>query len=96
MKRLVVDPAEQTNVGRIDYFLRQNFDYPSGTFDGVLLWDSLQFMSPALLNEVVERLYDVMAPKSYLLAFFTGKGARHGGAVVWFPDRRQQDHCPVG
>jgi hypothetical protein len=68
-----LDPAEQTNVGRIDYFLRQNFDYPSGTFDGVLLWDSLQFMSPALLNEVVERLYDVMTPKSYLLAFFTAK-----------------------
>jgi len=68
-----LDPAEQTNVSRIDYFLRQNFDYPSGTFDGVLLWDSLQFMSPALLNEVVERLYDVMRPKSYLLAFFTAK-----------------------
>jgi hypothetical protein len=28
-------------------------------------------MSPALLNSVVERLYDVMKPKSYLLAFFT-------------------------
>lgn len=68
-----VDPAEQTNVGRIDYFLRQNFDYPSGTLDGVLLWDSLQFMAPALLNEVVDRLYDVMTPKSYLLAFFTAK-----------------------
>ncbi len=65
------DPAEQTNVSRIDYFLRQNFDYPAGTFDGVLLWDSLQFMSPALLNAVIERLYDVMKPKSYLLAFFT-------------------------
>jgi hypothetical protein len=37
----------------------------------VLLWDSLQFMSPALLNATVERLYDVMRPISYLLAFFT-------------------------
>ncbi len=68
-----LDPAEQTNVSRIEYFLRQNFDYPPGTFDGVLLWDALQFMSPALLNEVVERLYDVMKPKSYLLAFFTAR-----------------------
>lgn len=65
------DLVEQTNVSRIEYFLRQNFDYPAGTFDGVLLWDALQFMSPALLNAVVERLYDVMKPKSYLLAFFT-------------------------
>jgi hypothetical protein len=68
-----LDPAEQTNVSQIDYFLRQNFDYPSKTFDGVLLWDSLQFMSPALLNAAVERLYDVMKPNSYLLAFFTAK-----------------------
>jgi hypothetical protein len=68
-----LDPSEQTNVSRIEYFLRQNFDYPSDTFDGVLLWDSLQFMSPALLNAVVERLYNVMKPNAYLLAFFTAK-----------------------
>jgi hypothetical protein len=65
------DLTEQTNPSRIDYFLRQNFAYPPETLDGVLLWDSLQFMSPALLNATVERLYDVMRPKSYLLAFFT-------------------------
>ena len=65
------DPAEQTNVSRIEFFLKQNFDYPPDTLDGVLLWDALQFMSPALLNAVVERLYEVMRPKSYLLAFFT-------------------------
>jgi hypothetical protein len=65
------DPTEQLNPSRIDYFLQQNFAYPPETLDGVLLWDSLQFMSPALLNATVERLYDVMRPKSYLLAFFT-------------------------
>jgi hypothetical protein len=65
------DPAEQTNPSRIDYFLRTNFDYQPDTFDGALLWDSLQFMGPALLNATVERLYEVMRPKSYLLAFFT-------------------------
>jgi hypothetical protein len=66
-----LDLTEQTNPSRIDYFLRQNFEYPPETLDGVLLWDTLQFMSPALLNATVERLYDVMRPKSYLLAFFT-------------------------
>lgn len=65
------DPAEQTNASRIDYFLRTNFDYKPDTFDGALLWDSLQFMGPALLNATVERLYEVMRPKSYQLAFFT-------------------------
>jgi hypothetical protein len=65
------DLAEQTNPSRIEYFLRQNFAYSPETLDGVLLWDSLQFMTPALLNATVERLYEVMRPKSYLLAFFT-------------------------
>jgi hypothetical protein len=65
------DLAEQTNPSRIEYFLKQNFDYQPDTLDGVLLWDSLQFMSPPLLNATVERLYEVMRPKSYLLAFFT-------------------------
>jgi len=65
------NPAEQTNPGRIEYFLKSNFDFPPNTFDGVLLWDSLQFMGPALLTATVERLYEVMRPKAYLLAFFT-------------------------
>jgi hypothetical protein len=65
------EPAGQTNPGRIEYFLRSNFDYPPDTFDGILLWDSLQFMGPALLNATVERLAEIMRPKSYLLAFFT-------------------------
>lgn len=65
------DPAEQTNPSRIEYFLKSNFDYPPDTLDGVLLWDSLQFMGPALLAATVDRLFEVMRPKSYLLAFFT-------------------------
>jgi hypothetical protein len=65
------DLAAQTNPGRIEYFLAQNFDYPPETFDGVLMWDSLQFMGPALLSATVERLYQVMKPNAYLLAFFT-------------------------
>ena len=65
------DMANQTNPGQIESFLKQNFDYPPATFDGVLLWDALQFMSPPLLAATVDRLYDVMRPGAYLLAFFT-------------------------
>src|SRR5271169_1787963 len=72
-----LDLTEQTNPSRIEFFLRQNFEYPRETLDGVLLWDALQFMSPALLNATVDRLYDVMRPKSYLLAFFTATERVH-------------------
>jgi hypothetical protein len=65
------DPASQNNPRLIESFLKAHFDYPPASFDGVLLWDSLQFMGPALLTATVDRLAEVMRPKSYLLAFFT-------------------------
>lgn len=61
---------EQANGPLIDSFLRQNLEYPDETFDGVLLWDTLQYMSPALLTATVDELYRVTRPGSYLLGFF--------------------------
>ncbi len=62
--------VEQSNPGRIDYFLRQAFDYPEGHFDGVLIWDVLEYLGPALLTAVVERMHTIVRPRSYMLAFF--------------------------
>jgi 2-polyprenyl-3-methyl-5-hydroxy-6-metoxy-1,4-benzoquinol methylase len=62
--------ADQSNAGRIDYFLRQALEYPEGHFDGVLIWDVLEYLAPALLTAVVERLHKIVRPKSYMLAFF--------------------------
>jgi 2-polyprenyl-3-methyl-5-hydroxy-6-metoxy-1,4-benzoquinol methylase len=64
------DNVEQLNPGRIDYFLRQSLDYPEGHFDGVLIWDVLEYLQPALLTAVVERMHTIVRPKSYMLAFF--------------------------
>ncbi len=61
---------EQANPGLIESFLQQNLDFPDNTFDGVLLWDSLQYMSPALLTATLDELYRVSRPQSYLLGFF--------------------------
>ena len=66
----VEDTVDQSNPGQIDYFLRQALDYPEGQFDGVLIWDSLEYLAPALLAAVVERLHKIVRPKSYMLAFF--------------------------
>jgi len=62
--------ADQANPGRIDYFLRQTLDYPAHHFDGILVWDVLEYLAPPLLAAVVERLHKVVRPGSYLLAFF--------------------------
>jgi hypothetical protein len=61
---------DQSNPGRIDYFLRQTLDHPPAHFDGVLIWDVLEYLSPALLNAVIERVHRIVRPKSYMLAFF--------------------------
>jgi hypothetical protein len=50
--------------------LQLTLDFPPESFDGVLLWDVLEFLPPPLLTAAVGRLYQVTKPGSYLLAFF--------------------------
>jgi hypothetical protein len=64
------DAADQSNAGRIDYFLRRSLEYPDEQFDGVLAWDALEYMEPALLAATADRLWRVLKPKGYLLAIF--------------------------
>jgi hypothetical protein len=64
------DAGSQSNPGQIEFFLRQTLDYPEAHFDGVLIWDTLEYLSPALLAAVVARLRKIVRPKSYMLAFF--------------------------
>lgn len=66
----VENTVDQSNPGQIEYFLKQALDYPEGHFDGVLVWDTLEYLAPALLTAVIERLSAIVRPKSYMLAFF--------------------------
>jgi hypothetical protein len=61
---------DQANPGQIDGFLHQALNYEPLHFDGVLIWDLLEYLDPALLAAVVERLHKIVRPKSYMLAFF--------------------------
>jgi hypothetical protein len=60
----------QANPQLVDQFLQENLGFPYDSFDGALLWDSLQFLSPHLLQITVDRLFDTIRPDSYMLAFF--------------------------
>jgi 2-polyprenyl-3-methyl-5-hydroxy-6-metoxy-1,4-benzoquinol methylase len=62
--------VDQSNPGRIDYFLQQALDYQDGQFDGVLIWDSLEYLAPPLLAAVTDRLRKIARPDGYMLAFF--------------------------
>ncbi len=61
---------EQSHPDGIESFLNQNLAFPDASFDGVLLWDTLQYISPALLAATISELYRVTRPGSYMLAFF--------------------------
>ncbi len=61
---------DQTNASRIDQFLRQTLNFENERFDGVLVWDVLQYMTPTLLAATLERLRTIVRPQSYLLTYF--------------------------
>lgn len=62
--------ANQSDPSRVDDFLRQTLEFPDGHFDGALVWDTLQFLAPPLLQLTIQRLYRILRPKASLLAFF--------------------------
>jgi hypothetical protein len=64
------DAGDQANQGRIDQFLRQTLNFENEQFDGVLVWDVLQYMTPALLTATLDRLRTIVRPHAYLLAYF--------------------------
>jgi hypothetical protein len=62
--------TNQADPERARVFLRESLEYPEQSFDGALIWDTLQFLAPPLLDDTVDRLFHVLRPGSFLLAFF--------------------------
>jgi hypothetical protein len=54
----------------VDQFVSENLQFEPDSFDGALVWDALQFLSPHLLQLTVDRLYETLKPDASLLAFF--------------------------
>ena len=51
-------------------FLEQTLTFPDETFDGALIWDTLQFLVPPVLDDMVAKLLRVMRPGALILCFF--------------------------
>jgi hypothetical protein len=62
--------GEESNPMLAEGFLRENLSFPEARFDGVLLWDALEFLPAPVLKATIERLFKIAKPGSYLLAFF--------------------------
>ena len=62
--------ANQADPQRATAFLEETLAFADQSFDGALLWDTLQFLAPSLLEQTVEHLFRVLRPGASLLAFF--------------------------
>ncbi len=62
--------SNQADPQRAAAFLEETLAFDDQTFDGALLWDTLQFLAPPLLEQTVEHLSRVLRPGASLLAFF--------------------------
>jgi hypothetical protein len=51
-------------------FLETTLTFPDAHFDGALVWDALQFLSPPLIELTIAQLLRVVRPGGMLLAFF--------------------------
>jgi len=63
----------QSDPARVRTFFSQTLDFPDATFDGALVWDSLQFLGPTLLEQTIDRLFRMLRPQASLLAFFNAE-----------------------
>ncbi len=60
----------QTNPLKTGKFLDTALNFPDGEFDGILVWDTLQFVNAQLLQLVVQKLHRMLRPGACMLAFF--------------------------
>lgn len=64
------DPATHSDPRRTQEFFRENLALTPESFDGALVWDSLQFLGPGLLEATVTQLHRLLRRDAYVLAFF--------------------------
>jgi hypothetical protein len=60
----------QANPALVSDFLATALSFEDASFDGALVWDSLQFLASPLLQTVVARLHRMLRPGASLLALF--------------------------
>ena len=61
-----------------DRFATGNFDFSQKDFDVILLWDTANFLPPAVVPTLFDRLNQVLRPDGHLLAYFHGKSEGPG------------------
>jgi len=64
------DRSEMTPAARAERFLESTLQYPEGTFDAVLMWDTLDYLENDLMTRLAARLTSLVRDGGVVLAIF--------------------------
>jgi hypothetical protein len=64
------DRSEMTPAARAERFLQSTLQYPEGTFDAVLMWDTLDYLENDLMTKLAARLTFLVRDGGVVLALF--------------------------
>src|SRR5580693_6216685 len=62
------DYAARTPEARAKRFLAENFHYAISSFDALLLWDTLDYLEPALAKQLVAHVTELLRPGAAVFA----------------------------
>lgn len=62
-----------TPANRAARFLESNLQYPTSSFDAVLLWDLLDYIEPVVAKQMVANLTELLRPGGVVFAMFHSK-----------------------
>ncbi len=65
--------ADRTPDALARKFLEENLQYGPASFDALLLWDSLDYLEPALVRPMVGQLSEMLRPGGVVLGMFHSK-----------------------
>lgn len=69
-------PEEGAHADGGEEFLSQTLQYPAAHFDGALLWNCLEYLTPDLLGFLMPRLTEILRPRAVVFALFHGEYCR--------------------
>jgi hypothetical protein len=67
------DSPDMTPSGRATRFLESNLQYPSTSFDAILMWDLLDYLEPSMAKQTVANVTELLRPGGVVFAMFHSK-----------------------
>jgi hypothetical protein len=62
--------SNQSDPERVEQFMSSTLGFQVNSFGGALVWDTLQFLAPVLLQQTLDQLFHILEPGATMLAYF--------------------------